>query len=59
VTMSMRRNHIDCRSRKNDYKTSGHKRPDLRTGVFFCIFMFFGDAELKDKPGQPETLPSN
>ena len=43
--MSMRRSHIDYQARKNEYKKSGHKRPDLRMGDFFCDFsLFCGDA---------------
>jgi len=53
--MNMRRNHIDCWSRKNEYKKLDHKRPDLRTGVFFCFFLVM--PELKDEPGWLETLP--
>ena len=55
--MSMRRNHIVCQSRKNEYKKLGCKRPDLRTGVFLVFFCFFlVMPELKDEPGQLGTL---
>ena len=55
---NMRRNHIDCWERKNEYKKSGHKRADLRMGVFFVFFCFFlVMTELKVKPGHLETLP--
>ena len=40
----MRRNHIDCWSRKNEYRKLGHKRPDLRMGFFLHLFLFFWDA---------------
>jgi len=53
--MSMR-NHTYCQSRKNEYKKSGHKRPDLRT-VCFVLFCFLVMPELKDKPVWLETLP--
>jgi len=52
----MRRNHIDCWSRKNGYKKLVHKRPDLRTGVFCVFFSFLVMPELKDEPGQLGTL---
>jgi len=48
-----RRNHIGCQSRKDKYKKSGCKRPDLRIESFF---VFWEMPELKDKPDQLESL---
>jgi len=39
--MSIRRNHIDCQARKNEYKKLGGKRPGLRMGDYFVIFGCF------------------
>jgi len=52
----MRRNHIDCWSRENEYKKLGHKRPDLRSGDFVVFLCFLRMPELKDKPDQLGTL---
>src|SRR5882672_7092720 len=52
--MYMRRNHIDCQSMKKEYK-----KPGLMSDDFFVIsWVFLRIPELKDKPGQPETLLS-
>src|SRR5882672_1336356 len=52
--MYMRRNHIDCRSMKKEYK-----KPGLMLDDFFVIsWVFLRMPELKDKPGWPETLLS-
>src|SRR5882672_2956663 len=50
----MRRNHIDCRSTKKEYK-----KPGLMSDDFFVIsWVFLRMPELKDEPGQLETLLS-
>src|SRR5882672_6481933 len=52
--MYTRRNHIDCWSMKKEYK-----KPGLMLDDFFVIsWVFLRMPELKDKPGQPETLLS-
>src|SRR5882672_8758184 len=52
--MYMRRNHIDCRSTKKEYK-----KPGLMSDDFFVIsWVFLKMPELKDEPGWPETLLS-
>src|SRR5882672_9311402 len=52
--MYTRRNHIDCRSMKKEYK-----KPGLMSDDFFVVsWVFLRMPELKDEPGRPETLLS-
>src|SRR5882672_7440523 len=52
--MYTRRNHIDCRSTKKEYK-----KPGLMLDDFFVVsWVFLRMPELKDEPGRPETLLS-
>src|SRR5882672_10369925 len=52
--MYTRRNHIDCRSTKKEYK-----KPGLMLDDFFVIsWVFLRMPELKYEPGRPETLLS-